>query len=130
MQRCYYVLGGFCRFEGLSGVVQFDERGDADGRYQIDQLQKIGEQYVVKTVGFWYKSTMSLELTEDLYWNVAHSEGAVPESLCSKPCAPGQYYVQLELRWVPRATNICFQIKRKRFGLFSIFRSLFGLGKL
>ncbi len=89
-----------CRFEGLSGMVQFDERGDADGRYQIDQLQKIGKQYIVKTVGFWYKSTMSLELTEDIYWNVAHNEGEVPESLCSKPCAPGQYYVQLELRWV------------------------------
>ena len=86
-------------FEGSYGTVRFDERGDADGKYQIDQLQKSGNQYVVKTIGMWDKSTQSLSLTEDIYWNVATTQtGATPESICSKPCAPGKYYVQLELR--------------------------------
>ena len=38
-------------FEGSYGTVQFDERGDADGKYEIDQLQKIDNEYVVRTIG-------------------------------------------------------------------------------
>ncbi len=85
-------------FRGLTGIVQFDEQGDADGKYKISQLQKIGNRYIVKTVGFWHKSSMSLDLTDDIYWNVVHEDGAAPESLCSKPCSVGEYYVQLELK--------------------------------
>ena len=85
-------------FEGSYGTVQFDERGDADGKYQIDQLQKVDGMYVVKTIGTWDKLTQSLSLTEELHWNVLGEDGRIPESVCSKPCAPREYYVQLELR--------------------------------
>ena len=92
-------------FQGLSGPVQFDGRGDADGKYKISQLQRKGNNYIVKTVGFWHKSSMSLEWTDTLYWNVVHDEDEAPESLCSKPCNVGEYYVQLELKccWDCRA---------------------------
>ena len=88
-------------FNGSYGTVQFDKRGDADGKYQIDQLQFLEDdnKYVVKTIGMWDKSTQSLSLFEKLYWNVEASEDTdIPKSVCSKPCAPGEYYVQLELR--------------------------------
>ena len=47
-------------FEGSYGTVRFDERGDADGKYQIDQLQRIDNKYTVETIGMWDKSTQSL----------------------------------------------------------------------
>jgi len=51
--------------------------------------------YIVAQVGEWDKATESLLLDDNLFWNLAESDTlpalSAPESLCSKPCAPGQY---------------------------------------
>ena len=96
-------------FMGSYGQVQFDQNGDADGKYQIDQLQLISEPaseqptYQVRKIGLWDKATLSLELHEnEVYWNsmepLRTSELSTPESICSHPCDIGQYSVQQELK--------------------------------
>ena len=51
---------------------RFDEYGDADGKYLIEQLQySLKEKtFDVETVGLWDKASKHLELFEDkLFWN-------------------------------------------------------------
>lgn len=79
-------------FEGSYGVVQFDENGDADGKYVVKQIHKTDMMRVVD-VGIWNKATLSLDLSDDLQWP---DSDVVPESVCSKPCDNGQYRVQLD----------------------------------
>ena len=89
-------------FDGSYGRVQFDQNGDADGKYAIDQLQKDGGEYKVVSIGVWDKSTETLTFDKPLYWNTGGGasglETAIPESLCSRPCKPGEFFVQLELK--------------------------------
>ncbi len=82
-------------FEGVNGPVKFDKNGDADGKYQIDQLHPTMEgSWDAVTVGVWEKATETLIFNKPLYW----ASNSIPESVCSKPCHVGEYYVQLELK--------------------------------
>ncbi len=82
-------------FEGVNGPVKFDENGDADGKYQIEQLHPTMDgSWEGAKVGVWEKSTETLILDKPIYW----ASNSIPESVCSKPCHVGEYYVQLELK--------------------------------
>ena len=92
-------------FDGSYGLIRFDQNGDAEGKYRIDQNQFTGKEYEVVEVGQWDKATQSLAFFEDLYWNldpdydVPNSDlPKIPDSLCSRPCEPGEFYVQQELK--------------------------------
>lgn len=42
---------------------------------------------------------MYLDIRVPLYWNPNHTlDSAIPESVCSKPCQPGEYALQQELK--------------------------------
>ena len=90
------------RFEGLGGSMKWDSKGDFLGSYLILQYQYQQDRSV--NVGVWDKETLSLVLdTEKLRWpaesNISNNRwtGEVPESVCSKPCHPKEYYIQKEL---------------------------------
>ncbi|KTG27206.1 hypothetical protein cypCar_00042447, partial [Cyprinus carpio] len=65
--------------------VQFNENGDAPGRYDIYQYQIKNKTAEYKTIGHW---------TDQLYLNMRAMQWPgggkqVPTSICSQPCKPG-----------------------------------------
>ena len=90
----WYLLN--VTFQSSNGQVRFDSQGDGDGKYRIDQLQKSGEGYRVRSVGIWDRFSETLNINENLDWS-SHGN-AVPGSICSVPCQAGEFYVQLELK--------------------------------
>ena len=89
-------------FEGSYGTVQFDKNGNADGKYQIDQLQFDGRGYLSSPIGIWDKMTGTLQDLQPRQWtHMSDFTGDIewiPESICSKKCLPGEFYIQLELK--------------------------------
>ena len=77
--------------------------GDAEGKYQINQHQLTADGKLInKIVGIWDKYTSSLHLSGDLIWSegqLTNSDSSdSPTSVCSKPCNPGEFLVQLDLK--------------------------------
>ncbi|XP_059415844.1 metabotropic glutamate receptor 4-like [Carassius carassius] len=74
------------KIAGIAGnPVQFNENGDAPGRYDIYQYQIKNKTAEYKTIGHW---------TDQLYLNMRAmqwpgGEKQVPTSICSQPCKPG-----------------------------------------
>ena len=101
-------LLGFIRntsFVGYSGKIQFDEQGEGMVDYDILQHQPDGEggfQEVV--VGQWKRVEKTLILNEtSINWfslnaSLYPRETELPESVCAKPCQPGEFYIQGELK--------------------------------
>ena len=88
-------------FEGASGTIQFDESGDAYGKYRILQLQESSGIYEVFTVGYWDKLSESLtNMTENPYWGNRSDtiNHVIPESVCSKPCLSNEFIIPQELK--------------------------------
>ncbi|XP_065079892.1 metabotropic glutamate receptor 1-like [Ochlerotatus camptorhynchus] len=63
-------------------LVEFDNRGDPPGRYDIMNFQLINGSYDYVPVGEWNNG--SLTFTQNL-------QASPVESVCSKPCPPGSY---------------------------------------
>ncbi|XP_043092911.1 metabotropic glutamate receptor 4-like [Puntigrus tetrazona] len=74
------------KIAGIAGSpVQFNENGDAPGRYDIYQYQIKNKTAEYKTIGHW---------TDQLYLNMRALQWPgggkqVPTSICSQPCKPG-----------------------------------------
>uniref|UniRef100_A0A8C1KAP8 Glutamate receptor, metabotropic 4 n=1 Tax=Cyprinus carpio TaxID=7962 RepID=A0A8C1KAP8_CYPCA len=74
------------KIAGIAGSpVQFNENGDAPGRYDIYQYQIKNKTAEYKTIGHW---------TDQLYLNMRAMQWPgggkqVPTSICSQPCKPG-----------------------------------------
>ena len=92
-------------FTGYSGQIHFDRHGNGMRNYEFKQLQTDGKGgYKTTVVGEWDVVKESLTLyKEKIKWysseKVSHLYmGSVPESVCAKPCLPGQFYIQGELK--------------------------------
>ena len=81
-------------------MLSFDENGDAEGKYQINQIQIMEDKSITQVpVGFWDKLTYSLSIDKALFWSREQlANNTFPESVCSKPCRTGEFLVQLELK--------------------------------
>ncbi|XP_064615664.1 metabotropic glutamate receptor-like [Liolophura sinensis] len=90
-------------FLGESGLVSFDASGEFIGRYMIEQVQLVDNEIVQRHVATW--NSKSHEITFDQNYTVQWSlserlgehESDIPESVCSKPCKYGEFYIQREL---------------------------------
>ena len=71
------------------GVKRFNEEGEMGLDFRIRQMQDELVQ-----VGIWRQQSGDIEWGRELRWL---SIGDVPESVCAKPCQPGEFYIQGEL---------------------------------
>ncbi|CAH1780394.1 unnamed protein product [Owenia fusiformis] len=93
-------------FMGSWGPINFDQNGDILGRYSISQIQNDPDQqqqHVVR-IGIWDKH-MDINLDVNnatLKWHhhTDHNklQNVYPESMCSYPCRPGEFYIKQELK--------------------------------
>ncbi|CAH1265496.1 GRM8 [Branchiostoma lanceolatum] len=85
-------------FHGASGdLIYFDDNGDAPGRYDIVQFQKLNGSFDYVPVGDW-NGTLRLTGT----WSFPGVQrGQVPQSVCSQPCGPA------EKKLKPEKGNAC-----------------------
>ncbi len=95
-------------FDGITGHIKFDDKGDIIGRYVIRQFHHDGNKH--DTVGIWDKSSETWTMdTKFIDWTVFYrnmsgtakevntTNRKHPESICSKPCGPKEYYLRKEL---------------------------------
>ncbi|XP_060907997.1 metabotropic glutamate receptor 1 isoform X2 [Labrus mixtus] len=77
-------------FRGVSGEeIYFDENGDTPGRYDIMNLQSVGDgRYDYMNVGSWHEGILNI----DDYKLWMNSSDMV-RSVCSEPCSKGQIKV-------------------------------------
>ncbi|KAI3363721.1 hypothetical protein L3Q82_001337 [Scortum barcoo] len=80
-------------FRGVSGEeIYFDENGDTPGRYDIMNLQSVGDmgdgRYDYINVGSWHEGILSID--DNKLW--LNSSDMV-RSVCSEPCSKGQIKV-------------------------------------
>ncbi|KAM3602580.1 uncharacterized protein V6R79_006775 [Siganus canaliculatus] len=80
-------------FRGVSGEeIYFDENGDTPGRYDIMNLQSVGDmgdgRYDYINVGSWHEGVLSID--DNKLW--LNSSDMV-RSVCSEPCSKGQIKV-------------------------------------
>ncbi|KAK2856206.1 hypothetical protein Q5P01_004941 [Channa striata] len=77
-------------FRGVSGEeIYFDENGDTPGRYDIMNLQNVGEvHYDYINVGSWHEGILNID--DNKLW--INSSDMV-RSVCSEPCSKGQIKV-------------------------------------
>uniref|UniRef100_A0A8C5I438 Metabotropic glutamate receptor 1 n=1 Tax=Gouania willdenowi TaxID=441366 RepID=A0A8C5I438_GOUWI len=77
-------------FTGVSGEdIYFDQNGDTPGRYDIMNLQNVGEdRYDYLNVGSWHEGILNIEDTK-LWMNSSD----MVRSVCSDPCSKGQIKV-------------------------------------
>ena len=70
--------------------------------YKVIQIQQDDSGAIQRrTVGSWDKVTGRLSIGNSLRWfhdQLAGSETGTPESVCSKPCGPGLFQVNLDLQ--------------------------------
>ena len=94
-------------FDGYSGKIQFDSNGDGYPAYTLSQWQwkpKGSSNYSYATVGTWTPEGLRLVDKEGGFrWFEWRHPGevtptAVPESVCAKPCKPGESYIQGRLK--------------------------------
>ncbi|XP_028253005.1 metabotropic glutamate receptor 1 isoform X2 [Parambassis ranga] len=77
-------------FRGVSGEeIYFDENGDTPGRYDIMNLQSVGEdRYDYINVGSWHEGMLSID--DNKLWM---NSSDMVRSVCSDPCSKGQIKV-------------------------------------
>ncbi|KAK2142344.1 hypothetical protein LSH36_967g00009 [Paralvinella palmiformis] len=89
-------------YDGYTGHIAFDDKGDVQGRYVIRQVRGNVRDGIYKyTVGKWDRTTNSLFINRTkLDWSNARARNLVKmkiESICSRPCKVGQYYQRKEV---------------------------------
>ncbi|KAJ8009634.1 hypothetical protein DPEC_G00090950 [Dallia pectoralis] len=77
-------------FRGVSGEdVYFDENGDTPGRYDIMNLQSVGDgNYDYQQVGSWHEGILNID-----DWKLWMNNSDMVRSVCSDPCSKGQIKV-------------------------------------
>lgn len=77
-------------FRGVSGEeIYFDENGDTPGRYDIMNLQNVGDgRYDYLNVGSWHEGVLSVD--DNKLWM---NSSEMVRSVCSEPCSKGQIKV-------------------------------------
>uniref|UniRef100_A0A3P8QB99 Metabotropic glutamate receptor 1 n=1 Tax=Astatotilapia calliptera TaxID=8154 RepID=A0A3P8QB99_ASTCA len=77
-------------FRGVSGEeIYFDENGDTPGRYDIMNLQSVGDdRYDYINVGSWSEGILSID--DNKLWM---NSSDMVRSVCSEPCSKGQIKV-------------------------------------
>uniref|UniRef100_A0A673AF12 Metabotropic glutamate receptor 1 n=1 Tax=Sphaeramia orbicularis TaxID=375764 RepID=A0A673AF12_9TELE len=77
-------------FRGVSGEeIYFDENGDTPGRYDIMNLQSVGDgRYDYINVGSWHEGILSID--DNKLWM---NSSDMVRSVCSDPCSKGQIKV-------------------------------------
>ncbi|KAI0229622.1 Metabotropic glutamate receptor 5 [Lamellibrachia satsuma] len=91
-------------FEGYSAkTVSFDDNGDLIGGYLIKQVRLTANgEYTHDVIGRWNRNSAGVELNvSQIQWNAkttSDNSSVIPESVCAKPCAVGEYYIQRELK--------------------------------
>ena len=92
------------RVSTASGSLAFTEEGAMIRDYQLQQLQFRPDVagYAMVPVGLWTHSQKKLAVKEaSMKWDILGGNGGktadVPESVCAKPCAMGEFYIQGEL---------------------------------
>ncbi|KAK1889356.1 Metabotropic glutamate receptor 1 [Dissostichus eleginoides] len=77
-------------FKGVSGEdIYFDQNGDTPGRYDIMNLQGVGEEhYDYLKVGSWHEGIITID--DDKLWM---NRSDIVRSVCSEPCSKGQIKV-------------------------------------
>ena len=91
------------RFKGASVDIEFNEVGDlVGGAYAIISISYDGKQ-TITNVGQWHTKTGEVEINEHLipWWKRAEDgryvlEKKIPESVCTKPCELGEFYLMGE----------------------------------
>ena len=75
--------------------ITFDENGDRKTNYLVKQIQYTsGGSYIMETVGVYGPENNDLRLnTTKLNWS-GQTDESPPDSVCSKPCHKGEYYVR------------------------------------
>ena len=81
-------------FQGLTGTVQFDERGDPlEASYDIVNFKsQFGKGLEGVLIGWWARrSSSKLHLNLPMItWNNQDGFDGIPSSICSKDCKPGE----------------------------------------
>ncbi|KAM9840591.1 metabotropic glutamate receptor 1 [Aulostomus maculatus] len=77
-------------FRGVSGEdIYFDENGDTPGRYDIMNLQSVGDgRYDYINVGSWHEGILNID--DNKLWM---NDSEMVRSVCSEPCSKGQIKV-------------------------------------
>uniref|UniRef100_A0A3B4V0M9 Metabotropic glutamate receptor 1 n=1 Tax=Seriola dumerili TaxID=41447 RepID=A0A3B4V0M9_SERDU len=77
-------------FRGVSGEeIYFDENGDTPGRYDIMNLQSVGDgRYDYLNVGSWHEGILNID--DNKLWM---NSSDMVRSVCSEPCSKGQIKV-------------------------------------
>ena len=101
-------------FQGESGPVLFDKKGDLIGSYWIKQVVASGDDYEHITIGDWVRDVGFTRFNDTLVqWHPGQlnrtddTTGEIPESVCAKPCKEGEFYIQGEL-------TCCWECRRCR----------------
>lgn len=91
-------------FHGIGGLRSFDANGDPIiGIYDIEQVRPRADRgFNLVMIGSWSSESNATILNQPITWYLGSFNGntsndSIPESVCSKPCDPGYYYVQKEL---------------------------------
>ncbi|XP_013414979.1 metabotropic glutamate receptor [Lingula anatina] len=87
-------------FQGHIGRVKFDKQGDILAQYDIEQLQNKSSDYKQVAVASWDADVGHVQLVDQnpIIWVTSESVSLeTPESVCSKPCGKGEFYLQKEL---------------------------------
>ncbi|MEQ2211373.1 Metabotropic glutamate receptor 1, partial [Xenoophorus captivus] len=81
-------------FRGVSGEeIYFDENGDTPGRYDIMNLQNVGEDHFdYLNVGSWSEGILSID--DNKLWM---NSSEMVRSVCSDPCSKGQIKVGIQI---------------------------------
>uniref|UniRef100_A0A8C2ZSU5 Glutamate metabotropic receptor 1 n=1 Tax=Cyclopterus lumpus TaxID=8103 RepID=A0A8C2ZSU5_CYCLU len=84
-------------FRGVSGEeIYFDQNGDTPGRYDIMNLQGVGDDhYDYLNVGSWHEGILSID---DLKLWLNSSD--MVRSVCSEPCSKGQIKGEVSCCWI------------------------------
>lgn len=94
-------------FQGILGeTIRFDENGDPIiGAYEVSQIQ-YGNRltlYEFAKLGLWSTKCGGICLESSIQWYLKEltydvdDKENIPESVCSKPCSIGHYYIQREM---------------------------------
>ncbi|KAK6165319.1 hypothetical protein SNE40_022267 [Patella caerulea] len=84
-------------FNGRNGVIKFDANGNQLGRYMIHQLVR-GNPYTQIKVATYDALTKKIKMSNNVTWEYVNQYSSEsPESICSKPCGPREFYIQMEL---------------------------------
>lgn len=74
-------------FETSQGNIEFDEKGDVIGGYNLVQYL-LNNDY--RVIGTWSRKRSGIDFLSNISW----SDSDQPKSICSEPCPPKHYFIQ------------------------------------